>query len=109
MHRIHKEFLCVLYNMHALQSAAVKSVTVNSTMAAEHVGAADKRCDRDHSTCDGRTETCIGRGPAWPDHFSSNEIIATRQARHALNLWESANQTLSGTLHLKPPVSSLRV
>lgn len=60
------------------------------------IATAGERCDRDHSTCGGRTELCIGRGPAWPDHFSSNEIVASRQAAMALRLWETANQTLSG-------------
>ena len=57
---------------------------------------AEKRCDRDHSTCDGRTELCHGRGPAWPDHFRSNEIIASRQADMALQLWRTANKSGAG-------------
>ena len=57
---------------------------------------ADERCDRDHSTCDGRTELCIGRGPAWPDHFRSNDIIARRQTDMALHLWRTANISVTG-------------
>mmetsp|Transcript_14122 Transcript_14122/g.42621 ORF Transcript_14122/g.42621 Transcript_14122/m.42621 type:complete len:771 (+) Transcript_14122:129-2441(+) len=50
-------------------------------------------CDPDHSTCDGRTEMCIGRGPAYPDYFASNEIIARRQFERALSLWNESSST----------------
>ena len=64
---------------------------------------ADERCDRDHSTCDGRTELCIGRGPAWPDYFRSNDIIARRQADMALRLWRTANISVAGASPLGGP------
>ena len=43
-------------------------------------------CDAVHSTCGGKVEQCIGRGPAWPDHFKSTQIIATKQAEKAKEL-----------------------
>jgi neutral ceramidase len=48
-------------------------------------------CEKEHSTCNGRNEMCIGRGPAWQadDHgFRSNEIIARRQSEKAIELWQ---------------------
>ncbi len=48
-------------------------------------------CEKEHSTCNGRNEMCIGRGPAWEadDHgFKSNEIIARRQSDKAQSLWQ---------------------
>jgi neutral ceramidase len=46
-------------------------------------------CDAVHSTCQGRVQQCIGRGPGWPDHFNSTRIIAERQARKAEELLKS--------------------
>jgi neutral ceramidase len=40
-------------------------------------------CDRVHSTCNGNNQLCWGRGPAWPDHFKSTEIIGQMQAEEA--------------------------
>ncbi|CAL8468077.1 g7616 [Coccomyxa elongata] len=48
-------------------------------------------CEKEHSTCNGRNEMCIARGPAWEvdDHgFKSNEIIARRQSNKAQSLWQ---------------------
>jgi neutral ceramidase len=39
-----------------------------------------------HSTCDGKVQKCIGRGPGWPDHFTSTRIIAERQVKKAEEL-----------------------
>ena len=50
----------------------------------------------DHSLCNGRNKLCIARGPAWPDNFRSNEIIAQRQADRALELLTSATEEVSG-------------
>ena len=52
---------------------------------------AGEPCEKEHSTCGGRNELCIGRGPAWEadDHgFASNSIIAGRQAERARSLFE---------------------
>ncbi len=37
-------------------------------------------CDAVHSTCNGRVQQCIGRGPGWPDQFESTRLIGQRQA-----------------------------
>ena len=55
-----------------------------------------------HSTCNGRNELCVGRGPGWPDDFVSNEIIGRRQYQQALHLWNSTTP-VSG----EPVVASL--
>lgn len=44
-------------------------------------------CDAIHSTCNGRVQNCIGRGPAWPDDFKSSEIIASKQKDKAIELY----------------------
>ena len=36
-------------------------------------------CDAVHSTCGGRVQRCVGRGPGWPDHFESTRIIGRKQ------------------------------
>ena len=53
-------------------------------------------CDFEHSLCRGRNEMCIGRGPAFPDYFKSNEIIANRQAAKAQELLLAASEELTG-------------
>ncbi|KAG7668226.1 hypothetical protein KSW81_002124 [Nannochloris sp. 'desiccata'] len=37
-------------------------------------------CDAVHSTCGGKVEQCIGRGPAWPNHMESTRIIGMKQS-----------------------------
>jgi neutral ceramidase len=37
-------------------------------------------CDAVHSTCGGKVEQCIGRGPAWPNHMESTRIIGDKQS-----------------------------
>jgi neutral ceramidase len=44
-------------------------------------------CDAVHSTCDGRVQKCIGRGPGWPDDFRSTNIIASKQKEKAEELF----------------------
>jgi len=44
-------------------------------------------CDAVHSTCDGRVQNCIGRGPGWPSDFESTRIIAKKQAQKAMDLF----------------------
>lgn len=43
-------------------------------------------CDAVHSTCNGRVQQCIGRGPGWPDHFESTRLVGQRQADAAKRL-----------------------
>lgn len=54
-----------------------------------HAPCTGEPCSPEHSTCNGRNELCVGRGPGWPDHFLSNEIIGRRQFQQALQLWNS--------------------
>lgn len=49
-------------------------------------------CDAVHSTCNGRVQQCIARGPGWPDHFESTRIIAMKQA-------ETAQDILTAVVH----------
>ncbi len=47
-------------------------------------------CEAQHSTCGGRNELCIGRGPEFAADdfgFRSNAVIAARQAEAAARLW----------------------
>lgn len=44
-------------------------------------------CDAVHSTCNGRVQNCIGRGPAWPDDFKSSEVIGNRQKDKAMQIY----------------------
>ncbi len=37
-------------------------------------------CDAVHSTCGGKVEQCIGRGPAWPNHMESTRMIGLKQS-----------------------------
>lgn len=55
----------------------------------------------DHSLCNGRNKLCIARGPAWPDNFRSNEIIAQRQADKARELLTSATEDVSGPIDFR--------
>ncbi|BBN08047.1 neutral ceramidase [Marchantia polymorpha subsp. ruderalis] len=59
-------------------------------------------CDFNHSTCNGQNELCIGRGPAYPDdHFASTKIIADRQFKRAVDLFDSAKEQLIGKIQYK--------
>ena len=49
-------------------------------------GDTGERCDAVHSTCGGRVQQCIGRGPAWPNHAESTRIIGQKQADKAQEL-----------------------
>ena len=60
------------------------------------VHASGEPCEKEHSTCNGRNEMCIGRGPAWEadDYgYRSNAIIARRQSEKAIELWQSGAAT----------------
>lgn len=60
---------------------------------------ADEPCQKEHSTCNGRNELCIGRGPAWDaDDFGyqSNEIIARKQFGKAKDLLQGDLMQISG-------------
>ncbi|KAL2629939.1 hypothetical protein R1flu_014625 [Riccia fluitans] len=59
-------------------------------------------CDFNHSTCNGKNEQCVGRGPAYPDdHFASTKIIAERQFKRAADLFESAKEQVVGKIQYK--------
>lgn len=96
-------------------SAAVPPYWQQSMLDAAHLCRTDNSscvctgvpCEKEHSTCDGRNEMCIGRGPAWDvdDHgFKSNEIIARRQSDKAQALWEEdSGLDISGMALTWPP------
>jgi len=52
-------------------------------------------CDGTTSTCNGKVENCIASGPGR-DMWESTEIIAKRQANKAKELFDSANELISG-------------
>eukprot|EP00249_Psilotum_nudum_P021612 c28173_g1_i1 orf=226-2568(-) len=58
-------------------------------------------CDFNHSTCNGRNELCMGRGPAYPDDFMSTKIIGERQFMKAIDLFNSATENLVGNLDFR--------
>lgn len=61
-------------------------------------------CDAVHSTCNGRVQQCIGRGPAFPDNFQSTRVIGQRQAEKAyelLNSSGSSKKILTGAIEYK--------
>eukprot|EP01018_Ginkgo_biloba_P019727 Gb_09001 [translate_table: standard] len=53
-------------------------------------------CDFNSSTCNGKNELCYGRGPGYPDEFSSTRIIGERQFKKASELFISATEQLLG-------------
>ncbi|KAK3276091.1 hypothetical protein CYMTET_15820 [Cymbomonas tetramitiformis] len=53
-------------------------------------------CQKEKSTCNGRSEKCRGRGPGYPDFFSSTHIIAEKQATKAKELFDTATEELEG-------------
>ncbi|CAN1232056.1 Neutral ceramidase 2 [Linum grandiflorum] len=57
------------------------------------------RCDFNHSTCGGRNELCVARGPgSYPDEFESTRIIGDRQFRKAVELFNKATEELTGEI-----------
>jgi neutral ceramidase len=71
-------------------------------------------CDAVHSTCDGRVQQCIGRGPGWPDHFESTRIVARKQRDAAVRLFddEDGMRPVSGaieSMHLYLDMSNVTV
>jgi neutral ceramidase len=59
-------------------------------------------CDFNHSTCNGRNELCVGRGPAYPgDHFESTTIIGEKQSNKAIELFQSAKEQIRGKIAYK--------
>lgn len=52
-------------------------------------------CNTVHSTCNNRTEMCVGRGPG-ADMFESTRIIGERQYDVARSLFDNANRELDG-------------
>ncbi|CAN1329112.1 Neutral ceramidase 1 [Linum perenne] len=55
-------------------------------------------CDFNHSTCGGKNELCIARGPGYPDEFESTRIIGDRQFRKAVELFKEATEELTGEI-----------
>ncbi|XP_015873926.3 neutral ceramidase 1 [Ziziphus jujuba] len=55
-------------------------------------------CDFNHSTCGGKNELCYGRGPGYPDEFESTRIIADRQFKKAVDLFNKASEQLNGNI-----------
>eukprot|EP01018_Ginkgo_biloba_P019685 Gb_04889 [translate_table: standard] len=55
-------------------------------------------CDFNHSTCNGKNELCYGRGPGYPDEFTSTRMIGERQFKKATDLFESATEQLLGKI-----------
>ena len=52
-------------------------------------------CEPVHSTCNGKNEMCVGRGPGV-DMFDSTRIIGERQFAKASELYESATKVIDG-------------
>lgn len=55
-------------------------------------------CEMSRSTCGGRNELCVGRGPAWPDDTASTAVIAQRQAAKATQLWQQQGVEVKGSI-----------
>lgn len=79
----------------AQEPSLCTAVIVSIAVVGIHNCRAGLPCE-DHSLCNGRNKLCIARGPAWPDNFRSNEIIAQRQADKAKELLMSATEDVSG-------------
>ncbi|GMH38629.1 hypothetical protein BSKO_06513 [Bryopsis sp. KO-2023] len=58
-------------------------------------------CTLDESTCNGRAQDCLGRGPGWPDELKSAEIIGTKQWEKAEELYGSAVEEINGTVDFR--------
>jgi neutral ceramidase len=57
-------------------------------------------CDRIHSTCNGKNEQCVGRGPG-SDMFESTKIIGANQFTKAHELYDNASSLLSGPVDFR--------
>lgn len=57
-----------------------------------------KACTMDTSTCEGRSQDCLGRGPGYPDEFKSAEIIGRKQWEKAKELFEGATEQVQGPI-----------
>lgn len=69
-------------------------------------------CDFNHSTCNGKNELCVGRGPAYPDDFASTKIIGERQFKKAVSLFDNATEQVMGKIgfrHTHLDLSNLEV
>ena len=65
-------------------------------------------CDAVHSTCNGRVQQCIGRGPGWPDHFLSTQIIGQKQADTAQQLFTGATERVRGPVEYRHAFLDMR-
>ncbi|XP_068645208.1 neutral ceramidase 2-like [Aristolochia californica] len=55
-----------------------------------------KPCDFNHSSCNGNDQLCVGRGPGYRDEILSTKIIGERQFEKSIDLFNSAQEILSG-------------
>ncbi|XP_058090733.1 neutral ceramidase 2-like [Magnolia sinica] len=55
-------------------------------------------CDFNHSSCNGNTLLCVGRGPGYPDEILSTKIIGQRQFQKAVDLFKTAQEKLTGKI-----------
>ncbi|KAG0608840.1 hypothetical protein M758_8G137400 [Ceratodon purpureus] len=59
-------------------------------------------CDYHTSTCNGKSQQCVGRGPAYPrDHFESTRIIGEKQTEVAIKLFQMAKVQVIGKISYK--------
>lgn len=71
-------------------------------------GDTGERCDAVHSTCGGRVQQCIGRGPAWPNHAESTRIIGQKQADKAQELLLGEREVLGGPIDYRHAFLDMR-
>jgi neutral ceramidase len=57
-------------------------------------------CDNASSTCNGKNEQCIASGPGV-DMFDSTRIIGTYQFEKALEVFEAADEILTGPINIR--------
>lgn len=65
-------------------------------------------CDAVHSTCNGRVQQCIGRGPGWPDHFESARLVGQRQADAAQELLLGDLEPIRGPIQYRHAFLDMR-
>ncbi|KAL4435206.1 hypothetical protein ABPG77_001888 [Micractinium sp. CCAP 211/92] len=65
-------------------------------------------CDAVHSTCNGRVQQCIGRGPGWPDQFESTRLIGQRQADAAQALLLGDLESVHGSIQYRHTFLDMR-
>lgn len=59
-------------------------------------------CEFYTSTCNGKSQQCVGRGPAYPrDHFESTRMIGEKQAEAATKFFQEAQVQVHGKISFK--------